>query len=118
MRGVPMTPLRTMVSETYSQIQQHRPRSTDGLAIQLRDEMQSFTVGTDTEGYDHHYWRPADAVVVYDETGVDHVEYLYGRLLAEWVVYVDEKRGWETPGQMANAGIAADKRRKETHDGR
>jgi len=83
------------------------------VARSLGDQIRSATLGTDAEGYDHHYFRPADAVVVYDADGVDHVEYLDGRLLAEWARYVDTQRGWRHEGQLASALLAADRRRKE-----
>lgn len=79
----------------------------------LGASIESATLGTDAEGYDHHYYRPADAVVVYDEDGVDHVEHLDGRLLAEWIGYVTAKRGWASVGQLADVLVEADRRRKE-----
>lgn len=82
----------------------------DGFARQVA---RSFTIGTDAEGSTHHYWQGADAVVVYDETGVDHVEHLDGRPLAEWDAYVADTRGWASRGQFAQLGITYDHERKE-----
>jgi len=73
---------------------------------------RSFTVGTDEDGYDHHYYRPADAVVVFDGRELDHVEHLDGRLLKEWIAFVDGRRGWLTPGPHAQLGVARDHERK------
>ena len=74
---------------------------------------ESFTVGTDREGYTHHFYAPADVVVVYDESGVGYWEHLDGSLLDSWVSYVEEKRGWLSFGPFADLGIEADRRRKE-----
>lgn len=80
---------------------------------------RSFTIGTDGEGYDHHYWLGADAVVVYKqgEREVDRVEYLDGALLKEWVAYIDGRRGWVSKGQLASVGVTADYERKTGQDG-
>lgn len=86
--------------------------TTEELTHSLGDQLNSATIGTDADGYDHHYWRNADAVVVYDESGVDHVEYLNGRLLADWAAYVDDERGWAHEGQFGAICIRADRRRK------
>lgn len=74
----------------------------------------SFTVGTDADGYDHHYYRPADAVVVYDEGGVSHYKYLDGRKLDDWIAFVRERRGWECKGPHAPLGVQEDRRRKDS----
>ncbi|GGN84444.1 hypothetical protein [Haloarcula pellucida] len=79
----------------------------------LGDSIASATLGTDDEGYEHHYIRSADAVVVIDGDDVDYVEYLDGRRLDEWRRYVDQERGWSSPGQLAGAILEADQRRKE-----
>ena len=83
------------------------------LAHDLGNSIDSATLGTDAEGYDHHYYRPADAVVVYDGHDVDHVEYLDGRVLDDWVSYVSRERGWTATGQLADLLVEADRRRKE-----
>jgi hypothetical protein len=83
--------------------------ATSDIALSL----ESFTLGTDGEGYDHHYYRPADAVVVYDQDDVDHVKHLDGRPLAEWADYVDHERGWTSMGTFGKHGLAGDLARKE-----
>jgi len=79
----------------------------------LAKQINSAEVGVDQDGFHHHYWRGADTLVVYDDSGVDHVEYLEGRLLADWVEFVDGERGWEQKGAFASALIKADTWRKE-----
>jgi hypothetical protein len=87
--------------------------SADELAGTLADQLaRSFTIGTDDEGFDHHYYRPADTVVVFDEDGVDHRQHLDGATVEEWVDHVDDKRGWMIPGPHASNGIRVDKQRK------
>jgi hypothetical protein len=76
-------------------------------------QINSGTVGVDGTGLTHHYWRDADTVVVYDETGVDHVQYLNGELLSKWVKYVKQKRSWRRKGPFASALIKADRWHKE-----
>lgn len=76
-------------------------------------QINSAQIGVDSDGLHHHYWREADTIVVYDESGVDRVEYLDGRLIEEWVKFVQQERGWKFPGQCANALIKADKWRKK-----
>ena len=73
---------------------------------------RSFTIGTDHEDHDHHYYRPADTVVVYTADEIDHVECLDGRRLTTWVHFVAHRRGWASMGQLAQLGIAADTNRK------
>jgi len=86
--------------------------TTATLAHDLGDDIESATLGTDADGYDHHYWLGADCVVVYDSEGVDHVEHLDGRVLDDWVSYVAQERGWDTIGQLADLLVEADRRRK------
>lgn len=87
--------------------------SGNDIADTLADQIaSSFTVGTDAEEYDHHYYRGADCVVVYDGREVDHVEWLDGRLLAEWVAYVAHERGWMGPGPHKDLGVKRDRQRK------
>ncbi|RLM94380.1 hypothetical protein [Haloarcula sp. Atlit-7R] len=76
-------------------------------------QINSAQIGVDDDGFLHHYWRKADAIVVYDESGVVRVEYLDGTLIEKWIKFVGQERGWESPGQCANALIKADKWRKE-----
>ncbi|NHN40528.1 hypothetical protein G9C85_02600 [Halorubellus sp. JP-L1] len=73
---------------------------------------RSFTLGTDAEGYTHHYYRPADAVVVFDGRELDHVEHLDGRRLEAWERYIEGKRGWRSHGPHSEIGISEDDRRK------
>ena len=90
------------------------PDTAAGLAERLTDRLtRSFTLGWDAEGYRHHYYRPADCVVVYDGRELDRVEWLDGRPLEKWVAFVESKRGWSAKGPHARRGIAADRQRKE-----
>ena len=73
---------------------------------------RSFTIGTDQRGADHHYYRPADTVVVYSNDDIDHVEYLDGRMLTDWLHFVAHRRGWTAIGQLAHIGIHVDTHRK------
>lgn len=73
---------------------------------------RSFTLGTDHEGYTHHYYRDADTVVVYDGRDLDHREHLDGRPLHAWNEYVADRRGWLTHGPHAKLGLKADAARK------
>lgn len=71
-------------------------KATDTLGPSLVDGLaRSFTIGTDADGNDHHYYRAADAVVVYDGRTLDHVEYLDGHDVGAWVDYVADRRGWD-----------------------
>jgi len=91
-------------------------RSESGLRADpgfLAKQINSAKVGIDEDGFHHHYWQRADAVVVYNEDGVDHVEYLDGELLSNWVEYVDVKRGWEQEGTFLRPLVSADKWRKQ-----
>lgn len=86
----------------------------DSLVASLTNRLaRSFTIGTDEEGYRHHYYAPADTVVVWDADGVDHRERLDGDLLETWVAFVHARRGWATKGPHARNGIAHDRQRKQ-----
>jgi hypothetical protein len=87
--------------------------SPDGSPPFLAKQINSAKLGVDGDGFRHHYWRGADTVVAYDENGVDHVEPLNGSLLATWVKFVEEKRGWKQKGTFADPLIEADRWRKE-----
>ncbi|MBC9986794.1 hypothetical protein E4P24_10525 [Haloferax sp. AS1] len=88
---------------------------TVSLAEQLNNALaRSFTLGIDAEGFTHHYFRPADAVVVFDGRTLDHYETLDGRPLREWKAFVSQKRGWDSMGQLAHLGLRVDTERKET----
>jgi len=96
----------------------HRHQETDGTTDNLGDTLvdglaRSFTIGTDADGYNHHYFRPADAVVVYDDTGVDHYQNLDGAPILDWVSHVKDRRGWSSKGPHAVLGVAVDRQRKE-----
>lgn len=89
--------------------------TADELVGSLADQIgRSFTIGTDDEWCDHHYYRPADTVVVYDPQTqeIDHREYLDGATVESWYRYVQDERGWIKLGQLAGAGMKADKARK------
>lgn len=98
-----------MISNTARSQKSIADQTTMSMEFQLR----SFSIGVDNDGATHHYYRPADAVVVYDGRDVECVEYLRGRQISEWTDYIDECRGWARRGQFATAGIRADSRRKE-----
>ena len=84
------------------------------LAERLSDRLtRSFTIGWDSKEYRHHYYRPADCVVVYDGRELDRVEWLDGRPLDDWIAFVESDRGWSAKGPHARRGIAADRQRKE-----
>ncbi|QCJ45964.1 hypothetical protein [Haloprofundus sp. MHR1] len=74
---------------------------------------RSFTLGVDEEGYTHHYYQSADAVVVHNGRDLDYYQPLNGRPLTHWQKYVAQKRGWESFGQLAHAGLRVDVRQKE-----
>ncbi|POG55534.1 hypothetical protein [Haloferax marisrubri] len=87
---------------------------TVSLAEQLTNALaRSFTLGIDAEGFTHHYFRPADAVVVFDGRTLDHYQPLDGRPLREWKAFVSQKRGWASMGQLAHLGLRVDTERKE-----
>jgi hypothetical protein len=87
---------------------------TASLASHLTDALaRSFTLGVDATGSTHHYYRPADAVVVFDGREFDHYQPLDGRPLAEWQQFVAQERGWDSTGQLARVGLQADLERKE-----
>ncbi|EJN57562.1 hypothetical protein [Halogranum rubrum] len=89
---------------------------TASLASHLTDALaRSFTLGVDVTGATHHYYRPADAVVVFDGRTLDHYQPLDGRLLREWQAFVAEDRGWASTGQLAQLGLQVDAERKEAH---
>ena len=83
------------------------------LSDQIDDAIaRSYTVGIDAEGRRHHYYAPADTVVVSDEDGVDHREYLNGRTVEAWANYVADTRGWNSYGPHAKLGERVDAKRK------
>ncbi|SDN14912.1 hypothetical protein SAMN04487949_3494 [Halogranum gelatinilyticum] len=89
---------------------------TVSLANQLTNAIaRSFTLGVDATGATHHYYRPADAVVVFDGRALDHYQQLEGRPLVEWRQFVAQERGWASIGQLAEIGLQRDSQRKEAH---
>ncbi|WP_089826601.1 hypothetical protein [Halogranum amylolyticum] len=89
---------------------------TASLASHLTDALaRSFTLGVDATGSTHHYYRPADAVVVFNGRELDHFQPLDGRPLAEWQEFVAQERGWASLGQLARVGLQVDTERKEAH---
>ena len=87
---------------------------TASLASHLTSALaRSFTLGVDATGSTHHYYRPADAVVVFDGRELDHYQPLDGHPLAEWREFVAQERGWASTGQLARVGLQADLERKE-----
>ena len=78
-----------------------RPDLEDRLA-------ESFTIGTDAEGYDHHYHAGAHAVVRYDyRTGeVERVRYLGDKPLVRWLAFVASEIGWSDLNVHGLQGVA------------
>jgi hypothetical protein len=100
------------MSTTYTTPQER----TASLASHLTDALaRSFTLGVDATGSTHHYYRPADAVIVFDGRTLDHYQPLDGRPLREWRQFVAEERGWDSTGQLARVGLQVDTERKEAH---
>lgn len=97
------------MSKTTTQGQNGTDVLTNSLARQVA---RSFTLGVDADGYEHHYWAGADAVVVYDEDGVDRVEHLDGRPVRDWKNYVAGERGWTSSGPFATLAMKYDAARK------
>ena len=87
---------------------------TASLASHLTDALaRSFTLGVDATGSTHHYYRPADAVVVFNGRTLDHYQPLDGRPLRDWREFVAQDRGWASTGQLAQLGLQVDAERKE-----
>jgi len=103
-----------MSTKTPSDYKGSDTTAMETLADRFADQLaRSFTLGVDADGYTHHYYRPADTVVVFDDQGVDHYRHLEGRPLTEWRAYIDEERGWKRMGPYAKLGIELDRERKE-----
>ncbi|MGB9956458.1 hypothetical protein ACOZ4B_08725 [Haloferax prahovense] len=98
------------MSTTHTATQERTVSLADHLTNALA---RSFTLGIDTEGFTHHYFRPADAVVVFDGRVLDHYQSLDGRPLREWKAFVAQRRGWASMGQLAPIGLRVDSERKE-----
>ncbi|SEP25264.1 hypothetical protein SAMN04487948_12714 [Halogranum amylolyticum] len=89
---------------------------TASLASHLTTALaHSFTLGVDATGSTHHYYRPADAVVIFDGRTLDHYQPLDGRPLRDWREFVAQERGWDSTGQLAQLGLQVDAERKEAH---
>ena len=54
------------------------------------------SLGVDADG-SHHVYRTVDESihVVHCERGREHVEHIARRPVDEWMVFVDERRGWD-----------------------
>jgi len=86
------------------------------LVEQFIDSMaRSFTIGTDAEGYDHHYYRGADAVVVYKPhtRELDSLQALDGGMLSTYEEFVEKRRGWAQKGPQASWCIEEEDKRRE-----
>lgn len=93
------------------------PDVQESLVDDLAERMaQSFTLGYDAEDWTHHYYAPADSVVIYDDRELDRVQYLDGRPLWKYVEWIEEKRGWRGLGSHARNGIVKDAERKESDE--
>jgi hypothetical protein len=66
---------------------------------------QSFTIGTDAEGYDHHYYHPARTVVVYDGRDLDDVIYLGESTVRRYEEWVTNFRSWARKGQFRDMAL-------------
>ena len=87
---------------------------TASLASHLTSVLaRSFTLGVDATGSTHHYYRPVDAVVVFDGRTLDHYQPLDGRPLRDWQAFVAQDRGWASIGQFAQLGLQYDSERKK-----
>ena len=87
---------------------------TESIATRLTEIFsRSLTVGVDAEDDRHHYYRPANTVVVFDESGTKHRQYLGEHMLAEWRQFVEQKRGWQPIGQLTPHGEAIHQRSKQ-----
>ena len=87
---------------------------TESVATSLTESLsRSLTVGVDAESDRHHYYRPANTVIVFDKSGIKHRQYLGEHTLAEWRQFVEQKRGWESIGQPTQIGEAIDQRSKQ-----
>lgn len=107
-------PLRPTMERSTSGNDPTAESSTDRVVDTLAASIaRSFTLGVDGDGFDHHYYQPADSVVVYDGRELDRVVYLDGRPLEEYVQFVAaSERGWARLGQFASLGISVDAARK------
>lgn len=75
-------------------------RTQDGTAFVTH----SVTLGVDAEGYTHHYYKPSETVVRYDDTGVERRVDVSGRTLAEYMEFVAQV-GWRVRGPHAQFAV-------------
>jgi hypothetical protein len=87
-------------------------KKTCGDAGAIGSSLKSCTVGIDNEGKEHVWHRGSNSVVVADEDGVEHRQYLGDQTLANWMTYVEQRRGWCRTGPFAAAARRADLQRK------
>jgi hypothetical protein len=99
------------MSTTKAATQERTASLADHLTSALTN---SFTLGTDCTGSTHHYYRPADTIIVFDGRELDHYQLLNGRPLKEWRTFVAHERGWVSFGPLAQLGLQMDAKRKET----
>ena len=111
--GTPEPGFLIGVSKPMSKSESVGHESTGTIFGQLTTALaRSFTIGIDATGRRHHYYAPADVVVVFDEDGVDEWQYLDGRTIRQWYSYVAQSRGWESRGPHAALGERVDAQRK------
>ena len=72
---------------------------------------RSFTLGVDSKRRTHHYYRPADSVVVFTEAGVEHRQYLGNDSLGGWIGFVASDCGWRCRGQLTGLADHVDAER-------
>ena len=73
---------------------------------------RSFTLGVDGKGRTHHYYRPADTVVVFTEAGVEHRQYLGDDSLGKWMGFVAADCGWRRRGRLVGLADTVDAERE------
>lgn len=76
-------------------IQTTRGTDESSFAPLFEQAFEGWTIGVDAEGYDHAYYKPAHAVVVYNGEDLDTYQYLGDRPMSDWFAHVEQARGWE-----------------------
>ena len=90
-----------------------RDADGDSFADDMVDALaRSFTLGVDSEGRTHHYYRPADTVVVFTEAGVEHCQYLGNDSLGKWMGFVAQDCRWRRRGRLAGLADHIDAERE------
>ena len=85
----------------------------DTFADEMVDALAgSFTLGVDSKGRTHHYYRPADSVVVFTEAGVEYRQYLGNDSLGKWIGFVASDCGWRRRGRLAGLADHVDAERE------